>query len=84
MTFVVREVTIHRSSTVFVSAKRPKVAKGHKLAEKFPAGEILRDLCKKKWKLGDVIGQGGFGLIYLGKLKNVYIVILRELWMKII
>ena len=51
-----------------ISAKKPRVTKGHKLAEQFPAGEILCDLCKKKWKLGSVIGQGGFGLIYLGKL----------------
>ena len=49
------------------SAKKPRNPKGHVLAEKFPNGEILRDLCKKEWRLGDVIGQGGFGLIYLGK-----------------
>ncbi|KAH3854374.1 hypothetical protein DPMN_096915 [Dreissena polymorpha] len=48
-------------------AKKPRVSKnsGHVLAEKFPNGEMLRDLCKKNWRLGDVIGQGGFGLIYL-------------------
>ena len=56
------------STLFFISAKKPKVSKGHKLAEKFPAGETLRDLCKKSWTLGNVIGQGGFGLIYLGKL----------------
>uniref|UniRef100_A0A672I445 non-specific serine/threonine protein kinase n=1 Tax=Salarias fasciatus TaxID=181472 RepID=A0A672I445_SALFA len=38
-----------------------------KLAEKFPAGEVLTDTGKKTWKLGDPVGQGGFGLIYLGK-----------------
>lgn len=46
-------------------AKKPRVTKGHQLAEQFPGGEVLCDLCKKKWKLGSVIGQGGFGLIYL-------------------
>lgn len=38
-----------------------------KLAEEFPPGEILTDTGKKTWKLGAPIGQGGFGLIYLGK-----------------
>ena len=49
----------------------PKAArklKGHKLPERFPPGEVLiqTQLAKKKWQLGDVIGQGGFGLIYNG------------------
>lgn len=48
-----------------------KAPKSHKLAEKFPAGEVLRDLCKKEWVLSDVIGQGGFGLIYLATEKGV-------------
>ncbi|GFO12018.1 serine/threonine-protein kinase vrk1 [Plakobranchus ocellatus] len=47
----------------------PKVAgrgpKAHKLAEVFPAGMVLQDLCKQRWQLSSVIGQGGFGLIYL-------------------
>ncbi|CAN9502020.1 unnamed protein product [Ophioblennius macclurei] len=38
-----------------------------KLAEKFPAGEVLTDTGKKSWKLGNPIGQGGFGLIYLAE-----------------
>lgn len=37
-----------------------------KLAEEFPPGEVLTDTVKKAWKLGSPIGQGGFGLIYLG------------------
>lgn len=45
--------------------KKPRNPKGHQLAEKFPSGQILQDLRKKEWVLGDVIGQGGFGLIYL-------------------
>ena len=43
-----------------------------KLAEEFPPGEILPDTGKKSWKLGAPIGQGGFGLLYLGKQNYVY------------
>ena len=32
-----------------------------------PPGLVLSDLVKKEWKLGPVIGQGGFGYIHLGK-----------------
>lgn len=52
----------------YLAAKKPRAPKGHKLPEKFPNGEVLRDLYKKNWRIGDVIGQGGFGLIYLGNL----------------
>ncbi|TKS86190.1 Serine/threonine-protein kinase VRK1 [Collichthys lucidus] len=38
-----------------------------KLAEEFPAGEVLTDTGKKAWKLGSAVGQGGFGLIYLAE-----------------
>lgn len=41
-----------------------KAAKGYRLAESLPTGEILEDISKKKWKLGPPIGQGGFGEIY--------------------
>lgn len=40
-----------------------------KLAEEFPPGEVLTDTQKRSWKLGCPVGQGGFGLIYLGNLK---------------
>lgn len=36
-----------------------------KLAEEFPAGEVLTDTGRKSWKLGAPVGRGGFGLIYL-------------------
>lgn len=36
------------------------------LPKPLPEGFILRDTEKKKWRLGKIIGQGGFGLIYLG------------------
>ncbi|XP_052766357.1 serine/threonine-protein kinase VRK1-like [Mya arenaria] len=59
-----------RAKNVVAAAKKPRKPKGHVLAEKFPNGEILRDLCKKEWRLGDVIGQGGFGLIYMAAEKE--------------
>lgn len=34
-----------------------------------PDGTVLTDTEKKKWRLGQIIGKGGFGVIYLG---NVY------------
>ena len=46
--------------------KKKTGPKAHKLAEQFPKGLVLRDLFKKEWVLGDVVGKGGFGLIYLG------------------
>ncbi|KAK7103842.1 serine/threonine-protein kinase VRK1-like [Littorina saxatilis] len=46
-------------------AKKGRGPKAHKLPEKFPPGEVLFQPSEKKtWLLGDVIGQGGFGLIY--------------------
>ncbi|KAL0964436.1 hypothetical protein UPYG_G00323820 [Umbra pygmaea] len=35
------------------------------LPNPLPNGFILTDNEKKKWKLGEIIGQGGFGIIYL-------------------
>ncbi|XP_060896796.1 serine/threonine-protein kinase VRK2 [Labrus mixtus] len=35
------------------------------LPKPLPEGFILTDTEKKKWRLGEIIGQGGFGLIYL-------------------
>uniref|UniRef100_UPI0037E79818 serine/threonine-protein kinase VRK2 n=1 Tax=Semicossyphus pulcher TaxID=241346 RepID=UPI0037E79818 len=35
------------------------------LPKPLPEGFILTDSEKKKWRLGKIIGQGGFGLIYL-------------------
>uniref|UniRef100_A0A3B5LE41 Protein kinase domain-containing protein n=1 Tax=Xiphophorus couchianus TaxID=32473 RepID=A0A3B5LE41_9TELE len=36
------------------------------LPRPLPDDFILTDTEKKKWRLGKIIGQGGFGLIYLG------------------
>jgi vaccinia related kinase len=34
------------------------------MAEPFPNGTILTDLCHKTWSIGNAIGQGGFGCLY--------------------
>lgn len=39
-----------------------------KLPKPLPDGFILTDTEKKRWRLGHIIGQGGFGLIYLASL----------------
>ncbi|XP_028278561.1 serine/threonine-protein kinase VRK2 isoform X2 [Parambassis ranga] len=38
------------------------------LPKPLPDSFILQDTEKKKWRLGRIIGQGGFGLIYLASL----------------
>lgn len=53
-----------------VGAKKARAPAKRKLAEEFPPGEVLTDNAKKKWKLGSAVGQGGFGLLYLGKIKK--------------
>lgn len=47
-----------------------------KLAEEFPAGEVLTDTGRKSWKLGAPVGRGGFGLIYLGNPTAVHLLLL--------
>ncbi|NXN93306.1 VRK1 kinase, partial [Rhinopomastus cyanomelas] len=41
-----------------------------KLAEVFAQGEVLLDTSKKEWKLGDPVGQGGFGCLYLADVNS--------------
>lgn len=48
-------------------ARKPRAPKGPKLPDPFTNGTILQDLRKKQWKLGNEVGKGGFGLIYLGR-----------------
>lgn len=47
-----------------VPVKRVAAA-GCKLPAQLPAGVILTDITQNKWKLGNTIGHGGFGDIYL-------------------
>jgi hypothetical protein len=46
--------------------KAPKKKAGYQKPEEFSVGFVLRDVYKKPWCLGKPIGQGGFGLIYIG------------------
>ena len=46
--------------------KAPKKKAGYQMPEQFNVGFVLRDVYKKPWCLGKPIGQGGFGLIYVG------------------
>ena len=43
-------------------------ALGCRLPDRLPRGEILCDITQNKWRLGDAIGCGGFGDVYLGSL----------------
>lgn len=43
-----------------------KKKNGYQMPEKFTSGFVLKDIFKNNWTLGKPIGQGGFGLIYLG------------------
>lgn len=45
----------------------PKGPRKNKLPVPLQEGIILKDTEKKEWRLGHMIAQGGFGLIYLGK-----------------
>ncbi|ODN06258.1 Serine/threonine-protein kinase VRK1 [Orchesella cincta] len=40
-------------------------AKAYSRADPMPNGEVLTDICGKRWKIGKSIGSGGFGEIYL-------------------
>ena len=44
------------------------------MAPRMPNGTELMDIAKGTWKLGDAIGSGGFGLIYLSEL------VIQRLW----
>lgn len=46
--------------------KKPAGGKAYGRADPIPNGEVLTDICGKKWKIGKSIGSGGFGEIYLG------------------
>ena len=48
------------------------------MSRSIPPGLVLSDLVKKEWKLGPVIGQGGFGYIHLGKFFLLFIFFFSE------
>ena len=66
----------------FTGAKKARGPKAPKLPDPFDNGTILRDVIKKEWKLGPQIGQGGFGLIYLGKHLSIYLFVVTHLYYK--
>jgi len=51
--------------------KAPKKKAGYQMPEEFSVGFVLRDVYKKPWCLGKPIGQGGFGLIYIGNQQPI-------------
>ena len=58
----------YTSNNIMPPKKKVTAAKGPRgMGKPIPAGQIMADLTKKEWMLGPVIGQGGFGYIYLGK-----------------
>ena len=50
------------------TAVKPRLAaNGYRLPDPLPSGEVLTDNVKSKWILGESIGCGGFGELYLAK-----------------
>jgi vaccinia related kinase len=47
--------------------KKVKTTNGYRLPERLPKGEVLNGILGEKWEIGDVIGSGGFGVIYLAR-----------------
>ncbi|XP_074600279.1 serine/threonine-protein kinase VRK1-like [Brevipalpus obovatus] len=48
--------------------QRPRLASnGYRLPDPLPPGEVLTDSIKTSWTLGESIGLGGFGEIYVAK-----------------
>ena len=43
---------------------RAKKSGAYKMPPPLPAGEVLTDMTKGSWVLGDSVGKGGFGEIY--------------------
>lgn len=69
-----RDIVSSGKSQLFLSffppqgAMPPKNRGRGKLPVPLPRDMILKDTEGKVWRLGSQIGQGGFGLIYLGKI----------------
>lgn len=49
-----------------MATKKPRKPRG---MVELPEGLTLTDLTKKQWRIGRLIGWGGFGALYLGKRK---------------
>jgi hypothetical protein len=59
-----RKAPANEGKTTKVAVKKPRKPKG---MPDFKPGETLVDLVKKQWRLGDLIGWGGFGALYYGE-----------------
>ena len=46
----------------------PRRKEKYRLPVPLPEGKVLDDMEGKQWVLGKMIGSGGFGLIYIGKV----------------
>ena len=51
---------------VAAKAAAPKKPRKPRGMVELPEGTVLTDLVKKTWRLGTLIGWGGFGALYLG------------------
>lgn len=74
-------IIIHKSFYVVLWCIMPP--KKYTLPSELPDGWILTDSEKKKWRIGKIIGKGGFGLIYLGNGFNMsfnYVFHISTLW----
>lgn len=59
----------------------PRRNEKYKLPVPLPEGKVLDDMEGKQWVLGKMIGSGGFGLIYLGKVcYQIFLYMWWELW----
>lgn len=56
------------SSLLPAEVMPPRRNEKYKLPAPLPEGKVLDDMEGKQWVLGKMIGSGGFGLIYLGKV----------------
>ncbi|XP_053114985.1 serine/threonine-protein kinase VRK1 isoform X2 [Hemicordylus capensis] len=65
--------SLNRRGVNMPNVKKAAAKRGppkRKLADEFPPGEVFTDLAKKDWKLGPVIGKGGFGCLYLADVNS--------------
>jgi hypothetical protein len=67
MSFNARVLTIYLIHLP-IDVMAPRRKEKYKLPVPLPEGKILDDMEGNRWALGKMIGSGGFGLIYLGKV----------------
>lgn len=48
--------------------KKPRKPRG---MIELPSGLVVTDLTKKQWRIGRLIGWGGFGALYLGEMLSL-------------